>query len=43
MDNEKLENQEVEIEVNEQPETVEDKLTITGTAIVFNEPSEELS
>lgn len=48
MDNEKLETQEVEtaeeveIQVDEQPETVEDKLTITGTAIVFNEPSEDL-
>lgn len=46
LDNEKLETQEVaeqvEIETAEQPEVVEDKLTITGTAIVFNEPSEDL-
>lgn len=42
MNNEELETQEVEIETNEQPETVADKLTITGTAIVFNEPSEDL-
>ena len=48
MDNEQVETQEVEaaeqveIQTDEQPEVEEDKLTITGTAIVFNEPSEDL-
>lgn len=49
MDNEKVETQEVEetaeqveIQVDEQPEVEADKLTITGKAIVFNEPSEDL-
>ncbi|WP_010291249.1 phage major capsid protein [Kurthia massiliensis] len=42
MDKEQVETQEVEVQTDAQPETVADKLTITGTAIVFNEPSEDL-